>query len=319
MKRINQIDLLKAIAIISVIILHSFASKHLHLIGAAYHIGQAVPIFMILAGFNSAHSNQSSVGFYKCLKERITKIIQPFLLIFGIEILIQVILGTQDIYNPWDLIKALMSGGYGPGSYFVPIFLQAIVILPILNKIAKYNSNMMLLCSLVINIVYELTISQIYPMSDAVYRLLIPRYLFALGLGVWLANNTISHKTIYTGAGISLIYITLGEYCNIWFPVHQSWGTQTVYSYMYPMLLVWLGIKRLPDNIDNRLLLILSNVGKASYHIFLVQMVYFLLLSYLKYKIMLIGAIPICIMVGFLFLKLESKVHNKNLIKKVES
>lgn len=55
-KRNYNIDILKALAIIAVIFLHSLPRDVLFLSGSPYHIWQTVPIFMLLAGYNTANS-----------------------------------------------------------------------------------------------------------------------------------------------------------------------------------------------------------------------------------------------------------------------
>lgn len=215
--RIHQIDFIKAFAIISVILLHTFPANILHSTGAAFYIGQAVPIFMILAGFNAANANHN----YSRLLRRVSKIGIPFMIVFFLELLIVMIFGLNDL-GVWHVIKILLSGGYGPGNYFIPIFLQALILLPLINRLSEINSNFALLTCFVVNVVYEIFFSQVLFMSDQLYRLLVLRYLFALGLGIWLFRNQGQQKynAIVVGAMLSIIYIILGEYGNISFPVH---------------------------------------------------------------------------------------------------
>ena len=54
-----QIDILKGLAIISVILLHSWDASFLLRIGAPYYISQAVPIFIIIAAYNGVCSPES--------------------------------------------------------------------------------------------------------------------------------------------------------------------------------------------------------------------------------------------------------------------
>ena len=48
----QQIDVAKGLAIISVILLHSLELRFRQSTYATFHIGQAVPVFMILMGLN---------------------------------------------------------------------------------------------------------------------------------------------------------------------------------------------------------------------------------------------------------------------------
>ena len=52
----TQIDILKGLAIISVILMHTYSEKLLAAIGAPFYLFQAVPVFLLLAAFNNAQS-----------------------------------------------------------------------------------------------------------------------------------------------------------------------------------------------------------------------------------------------------------------------
>ena len=55
-ERSGDVNFTKALAIISVILLHSLALENLLEIGAPLHIWQAVPLFFLVGGMNRAKS-----------------------------------------------------------------------------------------------------------------------------------------------------------------------------------------------------------------------------------------------------------------------
>ena len=55
-KRSINIDVIKGLGILSVILLHTFNTEYLLKIGAPFYIWQAVPVFIILQGFNLTNS-----------------------------------------------------------------------------------------------------------------------------------------------------------------------------------------------------------------------------------------------------------------------
>ncbi|MCD2136738.1 OpgC domain-containing protein [Salinicoccus halitifaciens] len=57
-KRNYNIDILKGLAIIAVILIHSLPDEMLLAILSPFYIWQAVPVFMLLAGYNTAQSFQ---------------------------------------------------------------------------------------------------------------------------------------------------------------------------------------------------------------------------------------------------------------------
>ncbi|WP_367121908.1 acyltransferase family protein [Methanohalophilus sp. DAL1] len=91
---LDQIDILKGFAIISVILLHTWPRELLLITGAPFHIWQAVPIFIIIAGYVGAlsykrHQNSTLLQLYsiRLLSRRIKRIIVPFIVVFTIQII----------------------------------------------------------------------------------------------------------------------------------------------------------------------------------------------------------------------------------------
>ena len=52
-KRIESVDFLKGLAIILVIATHAFSGNSLKMVGGTLYVGQAVPIFLLVAGITS--------------------------------------------------------------------------------------------------------------------------------------------------------------------------------------------------------------------------------------------------------------------------
>ncbi|MFZ3385362.1 MAG: acyltransferase family protein, partial [Candidatus Methanoperedens sp.] len=90
---IPQIDLLKGVAIISVIIQHSVTKNQLSQTLSQFHIWQAIPIFFIVMGFTSMiyfsqkKINIMSFDWSNYLAGRYTRILIPYLIIFFISLL----------------------------------------------------------------------------------------------------------------------------------------------------------------------------------------------------------------------------------------
>lgn len=93
MRSIN-IDAIKGLGILSVILLHTFHTELLLKIGAPFHIWQAVPVFIILQGLNLANSYKRRG--YETLKDfndkqyhlrRIQRLIFPYLIFFTVQTL----------------------------------------------------------------------------------------------------------------------------------------------------------------------------------------------------------------------------------------
>ena len=277
-KRFDQIDILKGLAIISVIVQHSLTGQQRDYIGGPFYIYQAVPIFMILAGFNGIGSYErrncrtlGEIYNWGFISPKLSRLLVPYCLTFIIELgwLVGFLhMGARQIFN------IFLTGGYGPGSYFLPIMLQITVILPIIYFCAKRNVSATLTISFIIGICFE--IYAYFPgMPSSIYRLLFLRYLFAVTLGVWLATRkSQSNILLWIGSLLSVVYIYSVHYASLIPPFQADWQSQNTPSFFYPLLLVILALKFLPQTLQLRFQRV-TVIGKASYHIFLTQMVYF--------------------------------------------
>ena len=97
-KRDQRIDFIKGLAIISVIILHSVNESTLLAIGSPFTLGQAVPVFMMIAGYNGYNSTLSCLrkgvitlkAYYE--KELISKALRRILVPFCFVLILQVLI-----------------------------------------------------------------------------------------------------------------------------------------------------------------------------------------------------------------------------------
>lgn len=317
-----NIDILKMIAIVSVILLHSLPRDLLFLSGSPYHIWQTVPIFMILAGYNSANSyNRRSYDslnqFYSFsfMYKKMKRVIYPFLLVWLLQIVAQYLFsGGVSIY---EIFISLFSGGWGPGSYFVPIIIQATLILPIIYLLCRKSLTDMTILLFVISIGLEF-ICLFIDITEGIYRLLVIRYLFALTLGVWLALNKskIRFTLIIPLAVLSLVYITGVNYFKWVFIMEDFWLSQHSPSYFWPLILIIFGLTVYQVKEVNKIGKFLVKIGQASYHIFLIQMVYFWAIANrlpdMTGLLYLAITFVFCIAIGLIFFELENWIRKKS-------
>src|SRR5690625_4049970 len=201
MKKSNyNIDIIKGLAIIAVILIHSLTDEMLLAILSPFYIWQAVPVFMLLAGYNTAQSFQrrgyvSLDQFYNIafLSKKVERLIYPFLFIWIIQVIIQ--FSMMDGLDFKTLVISLFTGGWGPGSYFIPVIIQATLILPLLYMVVKKNLTAGVIILFFISILVD-AICMMIDVPGSVYRIIVVRYIFALVLGIWLAlnNKNINYK-----------------------------------------------------------------------------------------------------------------------------
>lgn len=317
MKRVTQIDYLKGFAIISVILLHSMTIAQRDIIGGSYYILQAVPVFLILVGYNSVNSyvNRGISDIKKCyektyINKRLKNIIVPFIYICIFKIFMLVI--EKQPFTIKSLMLTFATGGWGPGGYFVPLMIQVILIIPVLYITAQYNRHLMLGASFIIGMIFEFY-SYYTDMIYWLYRIVSLRYLFVIALGVYLALYKIEKKKIFIiGVLFSLVYITSINYFGLDLPVYQMWQSQNTPSFFYPFALVILGLKILPSKSETVIGKILEIIGRRSYHIYLFQTLYFVSFSKITSQWKVYFSIPInlllCVIFGLVFYYFENKI-----------
>lgn len=289
-----QIDILKTLAIISVILLHSLPSNILKMSFSQFHISQAVPILFILLGLTSgiyfAKKEAKSQKIYnrEYLFNRFKRIIIPFFLIFIISLIAGITL-LGDYYIGW-----LSLLGYlpipGPGNYFFSILLQFIFIAPLLFIIYKKSPKFMLIILFLCDIIFQLISPFILIFNEIpyLYSACILRYFSAISLGLYIHDELLNYSyiDIYSKRNlfillylpISIVYLFLSNFIGQPFPLFSDkWGFQNVISFFYPLILVIivLNIRAFKFENDRIFFKIFILIGQASYHIFLIQMIFF--------------------------------------------
>lgn len=315
----KQIDYLKAISIISVIILHTLPVNILNITLCQFHIWNAVPIFIILSSFTTYIScdkkklNLKELYNLEYIIKKIKRIIYPIIYVFIITLLIGIIF-NKEIYIGFRNLIAYMPVT-GPGNYYITLLLQYIIISPLCYYLYKKMPKMSLIISLIINVISEVLLY--YVQDNYLYSSCLLRYTFLIFLGFYLfeiiiyKNKRLDKKSksfLIIGLIVSISYMIIINFYSIPF-FNERWKRQLFLADFYPLMIVYLGFKFLPNKLDK-----IINIGKWSYHIFLVQMVYFIINpieiifnkyleinKIIQYPILIIFNCIICIFVGYLF------------------
>lgn len=309
------------LAIVSVVLLHSLPREVLFLSGAPYHIWQTVPIFIILAGYNAVNSykrsNLDSLNqFYNFsfLYSKMERIIYPFLLVWLLQVVAQFVL--LDGLSVKELFISALSGGWGPGSYFIPIIIQSTLILPVLFLLCRKNLTIMITLLFAISLILDWVCLNIN-IPESIYRLLVIRYLFALALGVWLAlySKKIHLKWLLPLAILSFVYIAGVNYFDWVFIMEKFWLSQHTPSYFWTLILVILVLKGYQFKAQNQLSKLSVKIGQASYHIFLTQMLYFWAIASrlpaMPIALYVSVSLVVCLALGFVFFYLDNWIRKE--------
>lgn len=370
-QRVVQIDVLKGLAIIAVIIQHTIDAQDLlgpgtvgtaataasatvatpsfHISGAALifflllSTRQAVPIFVILLGVNW------SLSFirrrYVSLKDgyskdyfarRLKRFYVPYLIILAVSLLVGLFETYVSGINQISLSIFALVGVvpvYAPGNYFIILVFQFVLLFPLLFYIYRRLPRLLIVASFITGFLYQFIVyffQPTLPGSGFLYQFIVLfsnlsllHYLPGIALGLWISEDfqlfSKRNRFIFLGSVISIVYFVLtalSAYIITLQPLSGVTGLLNPLAFFYPTLLVLLGIQYLPKNAKSRFVSSIAYFGKASYHIFLVQMLYFNLFAFfgvlkllsptsnlVLYSVIAAGNIVCCAAFGILFMR----------------
>lgn len=383
-----QIDILKAFAIIAVVIMHSFDKltstvisneqtssiavhsltstsiiqiNHISLLVIIesvkiFTLWQAIPIFFIIMGITlgmsfKRHNYTSLKDIYSknYFKSRFIRLYFPYILLLLITFILGVLIFLTTNINQFGNLSLYTIVGFIPlkgpnyGSYFITLVLQVVFVFPLIYMAYMKNPKLILISAAIFDITFQIV--AYYYLNSLLYSLCIVRFISALIIGLWISdqdfdfenplnrlsklkNFVITNKLLLYLSIIGIIYLTIwyflyeGYLTSSFYPIPYLnnnfgiFGCQNVLSFVYTAFLISLGFLIFPNNFKSRILNKIGIIGKASYHIFLIQILYFTLFSMSNFinpitllnKILIIfGDIILCVLLGVMFYYLEQK------------
>ena len=325
MKSRNQLlDIIKGIMIIFIIITHfnfTYPNEY-RKYGFFFWIDMAVPVFMIISGYLYAMSflnkNVNSYSYAYSSEIVIPKLLRftvPYVFVLVVEICCIFWKGNTSII---EIIKMVLRGGNGPGSYYFPIMIQLIFIFPIIYFIIKkYDLFGAVLC-FIFTAFWEL-VQYSWEMDGFSYAIIILRYISIIGFGCYIAIGKIK-----LSKAILIIMFVVGVAWQIklnyfdFKPVfmNYSWARVNYIPVLFVMAIMYIVIKKFYDSKIK--ILLFQELGKASFDIYLVQKVFYgygcanLVYSSIESrKIQLLICILVCVVLGYTFYLIENKITNK--------
>lgn len=312
-QRLAFFDFVKCCCMICIIITHeSWSNVERTELFFPFIIDMAVPSLMIVTGYMHArqyeHKKLKDMYALRDVIKKGLRLIVPFCIAYAVYAVPQILLNPDCSLK--TLIYAFITGGLGPGGYYFPIMLQLIFLAPILFIKVKENK---LYQIFLFNLFYEVGITTL-GIDVGYYRLLIFRYSFLVALGMELKLKEVNLVSIgpvkcVFSLVIGVVYIYFTAYTEYQEKIFQQWtGTSMMCAFwIFPIFIYLLKkIKSIPR-------LKINMVGEASYHVFLVQMVYFSYKSILGmdfniYLRCLINVI-ISVSVGIIFYYFEKPIQ----------
>ncbi|MBU0595265.1 hypothetical protein KJ567_01095 [Candidatus Bipolaricaulota bacterium] len=297
--RIAGLDMVKGMACIGVIAVHSVPRALLLSTGLIFVV-QPVAAFCLLLGVNLVlHARRralsSPFGLFSVsyLLDRLDRLFLPILWVLAVTLVIELPAGT-DVVSRYLIPRyaaGVLPGVSGYGDYFIALLWQFCWLSPLLWLLYRKvpPATFWIACAL-IEVAFHLAMSRT-PWGLAnywLYRASILRYLSIVAAGVLLADFIASaeraHRMspavrtllgVYGGIGVAMTFVQ--RYLGF-VPFLDRWNGSNLMTFGLPVLLVSLAIlarARFDRTWARRLSHPIEAVGRASLHVFLVQMLYF--------------------------------------------
>lgn len=135
----NTIDIIKAFGIILVLITHySWTEEQQKCFLFPYLINMAIPAFMIITGY--VYSLSLSKGSIKkiddaynlcIIRRRFCRYTIPFVVVLIWELVDVRHFDIICSMNPLEIVKWILQGTAGPGSYYYPVMIQIVFLFPV--------------------------------------------------------------------------------------------------------------------------------------------------------------------------------------------
>jgi len=298
-----QIDLLKAFAIAFVIIDHSVLRALLWDAGAELWERMSIPLFLIILGFNMGNSYArkgdqylSELYSWAYFKKKFWRFVFPYIILYIVSTTAGFIIlkenFTDTFSEDWILQYIIYQKQLfeGPGNWFIPILFQSIFLLPLMYKAFSIVPRLSLILCFIIEICFHLFlfayIGELTSLEDWLtelnFRYIILLYMSAIGMGFWFSkdHNLFSKKNLFLWIlfPISVIYMVAWQFFDFRLEIEGSGivrGDYNYFTFIYAAFIILVVMKLFPKNPKNKVSKFFTTIGRASFHIYLVQDIYF--------------------------------------------
>lgn len=273
------IDYLKGVSIFFVVLTHCLPKLDYMLF--SLWGDQAVPLFLLIQAFHAYKNGIDKAIGMPSLKKLFNRIFKPFIILLFVEMFLLIVVLRNE---PLQVIKsAVFAGGIGPGSYYVWIYVQFALVIPVMALMIKHLKSVIgegEICLLMIVLSCLLELICVYThIPEWLYRLLFFRYFFLIYLGyLWVEKGVNLNRTTFSLSMVSIVYILLFTYTSINFEpffFQSDWKIYHWICYFYVAYLFMFFLKACHSHLNARLKSFICLMGKYSYEIFLFQMLVF--------------------------------------------
>ncbi|MHA2326276.1 MAG: acyltransferase family protein [Promethearchaeota archaeon] len=310
-----QLDILKAVMIFLVIFDHTYPWVLKNNMGVTLWERISIPVFLVIMGFNmgislrrTGETSLKKLYSRKYFKKKFWRYIFPFFIIYLLSSITGLAISGFNLdaltqfKGRWEIAHLFIGilPFWGPGNWFLPVLFWSILLMPLLYKgfsgKVRWGIITLILCFLVEILIqlglffsfneYNFTTWPEYNRFIFYYNFIATTPFFmlsALGLGMWFSSNhnIFADRNIFMWIlfPISLSYIILYQFYNFNFAFIV--GDYHLFIFPYSAFLFLVGMKLLPKESNNIIIRGITIIGKSTYHILLIQILYFAIVYYL--------------------------------------
>lgn len=328
-ERIKYFDLLRAIAILGVVSIHStnigytFADTSFSFnITVLWRqiINFSVPIFIAISGYFLADKNVSTKkDYFTFLKRQVPRVLIPYLIWSILYLVIAFVKGSSIS----TILYRFLTFTSAVPFYFVILIIEFYILLPILQKVSSQRKGLLLsgiistlCCIFIFYFRYFTNIHlPIYICGSA------PSWLFFYSLGIYIKKNgiSLSNKAIalltVLSLGLSLletyyVYYKFGS-------IGESVTAVKISSFIYSTFIILLAFKHINRNYNKTKILL--NIGEVSYGIFLSHMFFLMCFNFLSNRLFpIIDQSAILKQIYLIIMTVLSSTIFANIVRKID-
>lgn len=290
----------------------------------------AVGFFLIISGYlMSGTLGKEDMSFrqwynFRELIPRIVRFYVPLISIFFVALLYKIcILGKS--YSLLEIVVRFFLGGFKPGGYYVTILVQLVLLIPLIHGLVKrykYKGVIMCVC---FTLIYDV-LATAFGMNGTLYKFLIFRLMAHIAFGVYMRYADFDKDKICNILTfiIGLVYVICCVFTEVYKPgIFFRWDAVSVISsfFLYPLIALFINkfnhIKYTDSGLSRYMLLF----ANATYHIFLIQMLYYTTVGFAFNKYIDNAAITlglnviITVPAGILYFRFMNPIENKIMSK----
>lgn len=262
----------------------SFIVPLMCLASFAYLRRYAVAIFLLVTGYLLASSIKKLETPVKSwytssnIIPRIMRFYLPFIPVFIVGLVYKIIVKDYS-YTAMEVIARFILGGFKPGSYYITILAEVVLVFPIIYILVRKLKSLGVLIAVLLTFAYD-TACTYFGMNDIMYKFLVFRFTTHIALGVYASITDFKTDHLFNtvvfavGMAYFIVCLTLRMYVPTIF-FQWSEASFPVALFMYVPVMWFIEATKGISYTDSKLSGFTMLFANATYHIFLIQLLYY--------------------------------------------